>query len=900
MQPRLAPLSLILVLTTACGDKDDPDAPGGGGDGDSDELVDADGDGIFAGNDCDDEDATTYPGADELCDGVDNDCDDEIDEDAVDAGTWFADTDGDGFGTAGASEVACAAPSGFVDNADDCDDADAAVHPGAPEVCNDIDDDCDDLVDDADDGVDTSTGSTFYADTDDDGYGDAAATVDACVAPSGYRLNSDDCDDTAADINPGATEVCNDIDDDCDGLLDDADDSIDLSTARDWYADTDADGFGDAGNTTLSCAVPSGHVDDATDCDDTDAAINPAATEVCDPDDVDEDCDGASDDADTSVDASTQVLWYADADTDGYGDSSDAGTLYCDDPSDGAATWLTDNTDCDDADAAINPAATEICDAADTDEDCDGDSDDADSSVDLSTGTLWYPDADTDGYGDETDSGTLYCDDPSDGSSTWLTDNTDCDDGAAAVNPAATEVCDAADTDEDCDGDSDDADSSVDLATGTLWYPDADTDGYGDAADSGTLYCDDPSAGAETWLSDNTDCDDTNSAVNPSATEVCDGADTDCDASTSEAGMVTWTDDYTGLMTDATATWAAGSASAPATISATTDGDYAVCGGTWYVQVGVVSAVVGIESPWGTTPAVLDGGAGDSVLTVDSASTLDLVNLTIQNGDANYGGGLHVDGGAAYATDVTFTGNNAITYGGGVYVENSGTISLGDCTVEQNTAGRGAGGFADSFATLTVSTSDVLDNTATTWGGGLEAYDYGTVEVDESLVDGNTAGSFGGGIECNANGTIVVDNSEVTNNDAGVSNGGGIDLYSCDLLIDDSLVDGNAADAGGGGIYVNGSSTATGTGIELANNSSGNGGGLYVAGDSDLTDIDIYGNSASGFGGGVYVTLGSTSASFTSADFSANVGGSLYNAGDSTTYAYGLGETFVCDSSGCY
>ena len=103
-------------------------------------------------SDCDDLDADAYPGADERCDGADNDCDGTTDEDdAVDAASWYADADGDGYGdSSGAATDACEAPSGYVssDLATDCDDTDASVNPDAEETCNGVDDDCDGTADD--------------------------------------------------------------------------------------------------------------------------------------------------------------------------------------------------------------------------------------------------------------------------------------------------------------------------------------------------------------------------------------------------------------------------------------------------------------------------------------------------------------------------------------------------------------------------------------------------------------------------------------------------------------------------------------------------------------------------------------------------------------------------------
>ena len=126
--------------------------------------------------------------------------------------------------------------------------------------------------------------------------------------------------------------------------------------------------------------------------------------------------------------------------------------------------------------------------------------------------------------------GTPYCDDPTTASDWWSLDNTDCDDARADVNPGKTEVCDGADVDEDCNGLADDADSGADASTKTTYYVDADRDTFGDAADSGSAYCDDPSSSALLWSANNTDCDDDESTTYPGATETTgDEVDSDCD-----------------------------------------------------------------------------------------------------------------------------------------------------------------------------------------------------------------------------------------------------------------------------------------------------------------------------------------------------------------------------------
>ncbi|MBL7943421.1 MAG: hypothetical protein JNM00_11670, partial [Flavobacteriales bacterium] len=129
--------------------------------------------------------------------------------------------------------------------------------------------------------------AVWFADYDGDGYGNALAGNSECNAPPGYVANDDDCDDYNYYINPVASEVCNDVDDDCDGLVDD--DDPDMSGGATWYADLDGDGYGDATNTIVTCDPPVGYVVNADDCDDLDGLEFPGA------------------------------VWYTDADQDGYG-----------------------------------------------------------------------------------------------------------------------------------------------------------------------------------------------------------------------------------------------------------------------------------------------------------------------------------------------------------------------------------------------------------------------------------------------------------------------------------------------------------------------------------------------------------------------------------------------------
>ncbi|MCB9741039.1 MAG: putative metal-binding motif-containing protein [Alphaproteobacteria bacterium] len=477
--------------------------------------TDEDGDGYDVETDCDDTDPAVNPEAEELCDGVDNDCDGDVDGGAADASEWFADADGDGYGDPGIGQLACEAPDGYVADSTDCDDANVETYPGAAERCEELDNDCDAIVDE-------DVLSVWYADADGDLYGDAASVAETCDPPDGYVADATDCDDTQGAINPAAEELCDGVDNDCDTVVDEPD----ASDAATWYQDSDGDGYGDVDFSTAACEQPTGYVADSDDCDDTAAAVNPGATEVCNS--IDDDCDGTVDNGD-AADAAT---WYADSDGDSYGDGG-VSTTACAQPS----GYVSDDTDCDDSDASVNTAGTELCDGVDND--CDG-STDEDDAADAAT---WYADDDGDSYGDASDADQA-CAQPSG----YVSDATDCDDGDSAVNPGETEVCNG--IDDDCDGTADE-DDAADAAT---WYADTDGDSYGDASNT-DVACDQPSG----YLSDDTDCDDSDATVYPGADELRDGQDNDCDGSadndlsggTGNDGTLTVSSGTTDLSTDA-------------------------------------------------------------------------------------------------------------------------------------------------------------------------------------------------------------------------------------------------------------------------------------------------------------------------------------------------------------
>ncbi len=396
------------------------------------------------------------------------------------SGGVSCDQDGDGYDAAGSC------------GGTDCDDDDASINPGATEVAYDgIDQDCD---------------GTDLDDVDGDGW----------VGPSAYGPGTD-CDDTDATVYPGAPETWYD--------------GVDADCGYDDDYDGDGDGYvpsGYAGRTTTDVpgtgALPDG------DCDDTDSAVSPAASEVA-YDGIDQDCDGADLD---------------DVDGDGY------------------AAAVVGGTDCDDTDASTNPAATETADGVD--EDCDGDVDDGTSWYDddgdgvteaagdcddadsgVWPGAVETPDGvdeDCDGIVDE---GTTAYDDDGDG---WSEDAGDCNDGAVAVSPDATEILGNG-IDDDCDGVVDDGATDLDGDGVAAWAgdcDDSDPDAYPGATeaadgidndcdglvDEGTANADDDGDG---WSEADGDCDDSAAATSPDAEEdPTNGLDDDCDGEVDEGG----------------------------------------------------------------------------------------------------------------------------------------------------------------------------------------------------------------------------------------------------------------------------------------------------------------------------------------------------------------------------
>ena len=478
------------------------------------------------GGDCNDSDAAVKPSAAEACNQKDDDCDGLVDEEgATGCKPWYTDADNDGYGS-GASKCQCGAFGEFdAKEPGDCNEADASVHPGAFEQCNGIDDNCDgkkdegfedtdadgqaDCVDpdDDDDGIlDGDDNCPLFpnpdqADSDGDGIGDAC---EADLDGDGDADNTD-CAPTDPSRFHGALEVCNGVDDDCDGVADEAD----AEGCFTHYRDLDGDGYGADFDAKCLCGPSGSHTATVPgDCNDNVATIKPGAQEVCNQ--ADDDCDGAVDEGA----ATGCTAWAMDADGDGYGVT---GSTQCTCAPQGVYT-ATKVGDCNDGNVGVHPGASEACNGVD--DDCDGSVDEG-----AATGcTTYYLDGDKDGYGQGSGSACLCA---PQGKQTALVAG-DCNDADAAVSPGAAESCNG--KDDDCDGAVDEQN-----ALGCeVWYFDGDADGYG-VSNNGKCLCG-QSGQWSTKLAG--DCDDASPLVKPGATESCNGKDDDCDGIVDELGAV--------------------------------------------------------------------------------------------------------------------------------------------------------------------------------------------------------------------------------------------------------------------------------------------------------------------------------------------------------------------------
>jgi len=310
------------------------------------------------GGDCNDQNGQVFPGASEVCNGADDNCDASVDEGAaVGCQDAYVDADKDGFGV-GEPQCVCPSTPGFAPSGGDCNDNNPAVKPGALETCNGADDNCDGVTDEQ--GAASCT--SHYLDKDGDGYGVSGESKCLCAADGDFSApTGGDCDDADKEKFPSNPEACDDKDNNCNG-------QIDEGVQTTFFLDEDEDGFGASYSTQEACNAPEGFVAKAGDCNDFNGDIYPNAPEACN--DIDDDCDGQIDDG-----IATQTL-YKDNDGDSFPASNAATQQKCNVPSgwtlkqdsnlDGKSDW-----DCDDSDVTVFPFGPTVC-GDGKDNNCDG------------------------------------------------------------------------------------------------------------------------------------------------------------------------------------------------------------------------------------------------------------------------------------------------------------------------------------------------------------------------------------------------------------------------------------------------------------------------------------------------------------------------------------------------
>ncbi|MFM7202865.1 MAG: MopE-related protein [Myxococcota bacterium] len=858
-------------------------------------LLDDDLDGFSEDNlepdglrDCDDNNADIFPGAEELCDGVDNNCDDDVDE--------GFDNDGDG----ALDKTACASVGGTdcndkdknvvpglretCDNKDnncngavdegfdqdddgfsscdaaECDDTDPSRNEDEREVCDGVDNDCDDKIDE---GFVEENGTSSCVDDDGDGFSEDDGDCndrDRNISPSaketcdqkdnncnskvdegfdqdedGYKTCDGDCADTNADIFPGASEACDALDNNCDGTIDEG------------YEDQDKDGFRNG------CG----------DCNDQDPTIRPGETDVCDG--KDNNCDGKVDEND-------------DLDGDGYanctGDCDDADATVgphqsetCDDTDNNCNGTVDEGfdldgdsfkscgatADCDDQNAAHYPGAVELCDGRDNN--CNNTFDEG-------------FDSDGDGFGDCT--------------------GVDCDDSDPKIYPGQPEICN--ELDDDCDGKLDE-DFDLDLdgyasACGAALDCDDLTSSVNPGAsescgDSVDNDCDDQIDESEDvdndgWTSCGTgggkpDCNDRDASVYPTAPEVCNDRDNNCSGGTGDVYVnKNGSGDYTTIQA--------------ALSAATSTCSVVVAPGTYKELLDFKGKNIYLRSEMGPDNTIL-GPPTSGVGSIVTFKTSESRNAILEGFTLQDGGGTSIfltnpprtgtAGGAVYVLTASPTLRKNVFYsnraslGGAVYAQLSGLL-VEDNEFQGNTAtDYSAAMILDTCTNFKVLSNRFEQNStanSTSRGQGIVQSQFGTSGEMASNI-------FAGNESLNSGALVLLGNSDVDvfsnyfEANQTELNGAGIVLGLGDaaMIFDNEFV-ANEALEGGGAIYCYGGTSSPYPTNHIfgnlfhQNDGVVNGGGVYLGLNCS---IDVYqnlftsnkatGGSSSALGGGLLI-----------------------------------------------
>ncbi|MFM7203945.1 MAG: MopE-related protein [Myxococcota bacterium] len=810
-----------------------------------DEGFDADGDTYLSaalcasvgGGDCDDKVATIFPGAQEKCDFKDNDCDKQIDE--------GFDQDNDGFSSC---------------DPDECDDTDPDVNADEKEVCDGKDNDCDDKEDE---GFTDANGTATCIDDDGDGYSESKGDCDdlnknispkaqeTCdgkdnncddeidegfdVDNDGYTLCGGDCNDAEPTTYPGATEICDAVDNNCDDAIDET------------FPDSDKDGF------RAGCG----------DCNDGDANVNPGRPEQCNR--IDDNCDGDID-------------------------------LACDNDGDG---YTPDQGDCDDNNIRISPIQEELCDGKD--QNCNGTSDEG-------------LDADGDGYGN--------C------------SGVDCDDANRFINPGAKESCDLQDN--NCDGDIDEGfDQDQDGVTSCAATPDCNdsnsavypgaSEVCGDGIDNNCIN------GADEQLdldgdgfkscatSGSSDCNDNDRLVYPGAVEVCDNKDNNCSGGPGDVYVAP-----SGKKADYTTIQAA--------LNATTSGcSVVVSAGTFKENLDYKGKGIYLRSESGPDLTIIDSTGSGSLVSFRTSEgrTAILEGFTLQNGKgtsvfftnppryynvggaifistgspiirdnviysntADYGAGIYANTSSLIVEGNTFIGNTSAEYGAALHLLNGTDVEVVDNLFEDNDVALGQAIVEIEMWKGGLVEGNTFRNNVTSIGGAVVALDNKDVDILNNLFEGNETTNVGGALTLGFTDASYVAGNTFRKNQA-LKGGGAVyclGTSSAELatpLLVENVFDENDGYARGGGAYLHtycdaslvrnlfrrnyalASTSPTGGGIDvqdgtpfivnniLLTNSALKGGAIAVTGtsarDTVILNNTFYGNIAVGSGNTLYL-----------------------------------------------